>query len=181
MTETHEDVKARLRGLVERGRQDYAQKWDFNENPEIAGVVESIDVVTFDDTPTPVATIRDEFSGQRCSVWLSQTVLFNRFKDLAISPGELVYIRYLGEADHAERGKSPVKRFRIEVDRQGTAFNWARFGGSSPSSTAIVPPATNGGSAPPASTPELSEEEHEAAMAAYAAENAPRDSDDIPF
>jgi len=182
MSTTHEEqTKERLRELVKRGRQDYAQKWDFNERDEIAGVVESIDVIVFkddngDDKPTPVATVRDEFSGERLSIWLSQAALFNRFRDLAIVPGELVYVRYLGESDHHERGKSPAKRFRVEVDRTGAgSFDWTRLGGA--------PPA-NGGqalTAPATATTGLTETEHEEAMAAYAEEHAPVSDDDIPF
>lgn len=177
-TDTHEDTKARIRALVERGRKDYAQKWDFNERNEIAGVVESIEVITFtgdngEPKPTAVATVRDEFTGERLSIWLSQAALFSKFRDLAISPGESIYVRYIGEADHHERGKSPAKRFRVEVDREGKAFDWSRLGGEAP------PAATSGPSVP--TTPELTETEHEAAMAAYAEEHAPPNDDDIPF
>lgn len=180
MNQTHEEVKARHRDLVERGRQDYAQRWDFNEVAEIVGVVESIEVITFkgdngEDKPTPVVTIRDEFTGERRSVWLSQAGLFNKFRDLAISPGESVYVRYLGEADHHERGKSPAKRFRVEVDRVGQTFDWSRFGGPQPS---VV---TSPGQVEALPAPDLSEEEHKAAMAAYAEEHAPVSDDDIPF
>ena len=178
---TTDQIKARHRALVERGRQDYAERWDFNELPEIVGVVESIEVITFtgdngEPKPTPVVTVRDEFSGVRKSIWLSQAGLFNKFRDLAVSPGESVYVRYLGESDHHERGRSPAKRFRVEVDRVGQAFDWSRLGGLPPSQAPVV---TTGGDE--VATVELTESEHEAAMAAYAEEHAPVGDDDIPF
>lgn len=165
---TIDERAARLR---DRGRQDYAEKWDFNELPEICGIVESIDVVQFTEGPVVVATVQEPESGVRRSIWLSQTALFNRFRDLRISPGELVYVRYIGEADHHEKGKSPAKRFRVEVDRAGQAFDWRRVG----EITGGGDDTTSGNGA------DVSREEHEAAVDAYAATAAPTGDEDIPF
>jgi len=123
-----DETRERARALRERAGQDYAQKWDFDELPHLVGVIESINEVVLEGEARVVVTIAEvEGSNpERYAVWLSQAALRARFEELEPTEGELVSIRYLGEAEHAERGKSPAKRFRVDVDRVGGSFSWDR-------------------------------------------------------
>lgn len=116
----------RARALRERVEQDYADAWDFKEITTLVGIVESYASVTTENGPRVVCTLQEVEGAapKRYAVWLSQAALLARFEDLQPAIGELVAIHYLGVSEHAERGKSPAHRFRVEVDRPGSTFNW---------------------------------------------------------
>lgn len=125
----YDDVAERARKLRDRIHEDYADAWDFKELPELVGVVESYARVDTANGPRVVCTLREvegpEEAQRRYAVWLSQTALLNRFKELRPVQGEIVAIRYLGISDHAPApGYSPAHRFRVEVDRPGSTFEW---------------------------------------------------------
>ncbi len=129
MSENLHERAARLRERIEQG---YADPWDFKELPELVGVVESYARVDTAYGARVVCTIVEPTSDspdapapRRYAVWLSSTALLNRFRELRPMVGELVAIRYLGQSDPAERGRQPAHRFRVEVDRPGSTFEWA--------------------------------------------------------
>lgn len=130
-------IEERAAKLRERTEADYPAAWDFNEIPNVTGVVESIREAVGPLGKRIVVQVH-EVEGppearKRYAIWLSQTALYNRFVDLRVGVGELISVTYLGESDHHEPGQSPAKRFRVEVDRDGQAFSWPLADGSTES------------------------------------------------
>lgn len=160
------EMRERLSKLRERVNEDYADAWDFKQIPVIAGKIESFARVDTTRGPKVVCTIVEEDiePPRRWAVWLSQAALLNRFQQLQPRVGELVAIHYLGQADEPVRaGESPPHRFRVEVDREGSTFEWGSLR-SQPE--------------PVYDTNRLSPQQHEVAMERYA---PPATDDDIPF
>lgn len=129
-----DEIRDRAAALRERVGTDYADAWDFKQLPLLVGIVESYARVETVHGPRVVCTIREVESAvdggepPRYAVWLSQTALLRRFQELRPMTGELIAIRYLGQAEQPTRpGQSPAHRFRVEVDRPGESFDWSQL------------------------------------------------------
>lgn len=123
MTETHEERRERLRQEADRA---FPEAWR-PEQPgdDIAGVIQHIEMRPTRFGPVPVVTVVDGV-GTPVAIWCLHTVLRNELHRLAVTPGEFLYVRWLGKK--TPEGGSAYDDYRVKVDRPQSRFDWALAG-----------------------------------------------------
>lgn len=101
-----------LRRELEEIEDEYPPAWHPEPGEILVGRI-----VRYDEGRTPYGQVRtvivqDEETGERVSIWLSNTVLKNEFDRLSPAAGERIGIRYVGKDDQRSYHK-----YKVRLDR----------------------------------------------------------------
>ena len=121
-----------FRDSVKDDDGEFPESWSPNPGDMIVGLVDGYETNVGRYSST-VCRIRSEDDGKLYSVWISTTVLAEKFQALKPKPDERIAIRYLGK-----HPKKDYKRWIVKIDREAVEGDVPDFMASNMED--IVPP-----------------------------------------